>query len=219
MAASAPIRIALIGAECTGKTELAQALQARLQPDYPGVQWVPEYLREWCAAQGRTPMAAEQAAIADEQMRRIQAQANAPLLLCDTTPLVTAVYSELLFGDTTLYKAALAAQAGFALTLLTGTDLPWVADGLQRDGAAMRTRFDQRLRALLQTHGIAYAAVYGQGEARTQNALQALQYALGLPRPTTPGKPWQWSCEKCSDPACEHRLFQDLLAKNPAAAP
>ena len=28
-------------------------------------------------------------------------------------------------------------------------------------------------------------------------------------RPT----PWVWSCEKCSDPQCEHRLLTALLAQ------
>lgn len=30
---------------------------------------------------------------------------------------------------------------------------------------------------------------------------------------------WVWACEKCSDPACEHRLLSDLLAKRAAPDP
>ena len=47
-----------------------------------------------------------------------------------------AVYSDLVFGDRSLYAAAEAAQRRYDLTLLTALDLPWQADGLQRDGAA-----------------------------------------------------------------------------------
>ena len=25
-------------------------------------------------------------------------------------------------------------------------------------------------------------------------------------------QPWRWSCEKCSDTSCEHRLFSQLMA-------
>ena len=30
------------------------------------------------------------------------------------------------------------------------------------------------------------------------------------PQPTR--TTWAWTCDKCSDPACEHRLFSDLVA-------
>jgi len=40
--ATGPLRVALIGAECTGKTSLAMAMAREL----PGL-WLPEILREW----------------------------------------------------------------------------------------------------------------------------------------------------------------------------
>ncbi|NVO06689.1 MAG: ATP-binding protein [Rhodoferax sp.] len=205
------MRIAILGAECTGKTRLAQALVSALKPHHPHVSWVSEYLRAWCDAHGRTPRADEQAHIAQVQMQRIQAAPAADLVLCDTTPLMTALYSELLLGDPYLLAGALQTQKAFGLTLVTGLDLPWVADGIQRDGEAVRTRADQRLRTLLQQHGIAYSLVYGTGEARTQCALQAIDYALGTPSVDNTGANWKWNCEKCSDPACEHRLFRGLI--------
>ena len=45
-----PVRVCLMGAECTGKSTLAQALAAHF-----GGLWVPEYLRAFCDRQGRTP--------------------------------------------------------------------------------------------------------------------------------------------------------------------
>jgi nicotinamide riboside kinase len=208
------MRIAILGAECTGKTALAHTLSQELVAQYPGTVWVPEYLREWCEVHGRTPRQQEQAAIAAEQMRRVQAHANAPLLLCDTTALITAIYSELLFGDDSLYAEALQHQRGFDLTLVTGLDLPWVSDGIQRDGPSARSRVDGHLRSVLQRHGIGYSSVYGSGPARSANALQTIRYALGTSRPTTAHSTWNWPCEKCSDPACEHRLFRDLLGNS-----
>ena len=170
------MKIAILGAECTGKTQLAQALS--------------------------------------EQLRRVQAQPTAPLLLCDTTPLMTAIYSELLLGDASLYPQALQAQRSFDITLVTALDLPWVGDGIQRDGPDVRNRVDGHLRAVLQRHGIGYSMVYGTGEARAQCALQAIHYALGTPRPKSPRSAWSWPCEKCSDPDCEHRLFRDLSERD-----
>lgn len=205
------MKIAILGAESTGKTQLAQALAEQLSLQHPGVIWVPEYLREWCDTHGRTPHAEEQAHIALAQMARVQSHPAAAMLLCDTTPLMTAIYSDVLFGDCSLYESALDHQRSFDLTLLTGLDLTWVADGIQRDGVAMRQRVDQRLREVLLQQGIAFSTVYGTGEARTRNALQAIAYAQGQRPDTGPAGKWRWPCEKCSDPECEHRLFSALL--------
>ena len=64
--------IALLGAESTGKTTLAQALGHALAEAGRSVAVVPEYLREFCDRHARTPRADEQALIAAEQTRRIE---------------------------------------------------------------------------------------------------------------------------------------------------
>lgn len=204
------MRIAILGAECTGKSQLAQALVAQLRGDFTAVKWEPEYLREWCDAHGRTPLAHEQPAIAREQMARVLHHPPDTLLLCDTTPLMTAVYSDVILGDTTLYEWALEQQQAFALTLLTGMDLPWVADGIQRDGPAMRACVDQRLREVLIQNRVSFSTVYGLGPARPQQARQAILSACGS-APETPLTNWKWTCEKCSDADCEHRIFSSLM--------
>lgn len=211
------MKIAILGAECTGKSTLAKALSLQLQAEFPRVVWVPEYLREWCDTHARTPRADEQAHIAQMQMQRVQAHANGVVVISDTTPLMTAVYSDVVLGDASLYAQAAQQQRSFGLTLVTATDLPWQADGLQRDGLAMRAVVNQRLREVLVQHGIGFSMVYGTGEARTQSALQVIRYALGAPRPKSARSNWKWPCEKCSDPQCEHRLFSELLGRAPGA--
>lgn len=188
------LRIAVLGAESTGKTTLAQALAAHLR-EALGLQatWVPELLREWCAEQGRTPRADEQTELARAQQARIEAAAAAhPVVVCDTTPVMTAVYSRLIFGDVSLEPAAVAAHRGTALTLLTAVDLPWVADGHQRDGPHVREPVDAALRQLLDGHAIPWVRVSGAGEARLAAALRAVQPLLRGERPLSgvkPGRP------------------------------
>ena len=65
--------IALLGAESTGKTTLARAIADALAAEGRDVAVVPEYLREFCDTEQRTPRIDEQAAIAAEQTRRIAA--------------------------------------------------------------------------------------------------------------------------------------------------
>lgn len=83
-----------------------------------------------------------------------------------------------------------------------------------------RQQHDAELREQLQAMGKPYRVVYGTGATRLHNALLALgldsedkaiwqarqDAQFDLNRGRTP-----WSCEKCSDPDCEHRLFTGLI--------
>lgn len=214
-------RIAIVGAESTGKSWLAQTLTEVLTQRSETVQWVPEVLRSWCEREGRTPEPHEQMAIAQAQADAVLSIAQG-IVIADTTPLMTAIYSHMLFRDESLYPMALAHQQGFDTTLVTGLDLPWVADGLQRDGPHVRGPVDTMVRQALERGGLRYRVVYGQGLQRLNNALLALGFAaedetawqtrlnaqFALNEGRTP-----WLCEKCSDPDCEHRLFTGLLQR------
>ena len=113
-------------------------------------------------------------------------------------------------------------EHGFAL--LMGLDLS-SADPAHR---ALRMEADAALRQQLQRLGLPFRVVYGGEAARLDHAL----LALGLPSPDRDTQQAReaaqfelnrgrtpWSCEKCSDPACEHRLFTGLLrGTSPAPA-
>ena len=177
MSASAFV-VVLLGAESTGKTTLARELVSTLAARGERVVGVDEYLREFCATRGRTPQRDEQAGIAAEQTKRIDAAtAVADIVVADTSALMIAVYSELVFGDTSLYASALAAHRRVQLTLLTALDLPWRDDGLQREGAHVRAPVDALIRASLAGAGIACTTIEGQGRARIESALRAIDAA------------------------------------------
>ena len=202
--------IVLLGAESTGKTTLALALREGLEAQGSKVVVVPEYLREFCDAHGRTPRIDEQRGIAATQTRRIADAALAnDLVIADTSALMIAVYSDQVFGDTGLYDSALADHAaGCDLTLLTALDLPWQADGLQRDGPHVREPVDAKVRAALGRARIAYAVVFGAGAERTEAALACVRRALAPPPDRGPeGARWHWHCERCGDADCERHRF------------
>jgi nicotinamide riboside kinase len=162
--------VTLVGAECTGKSTLAEALAVHF---HAGL--VTEYLREWCDAHGRTPLQHEQAHIAAEQAARIEAAARRhALVFCDTTPLITALCSQHYFNDDSLLAPGLAFQRRCDLTLLCAPDLPWQADGIQRDGPAVRERFDARLRQACAQAGLAWTDIQGDWPARLELARDAL---------------------------------------------
>lgn len=154
-------RVALLGAECTGKSTLTRELAAR------GHATVDEFLREWCLQAQRTPQAHEQRAIAEEQWRRIQARWEAPTLVADTTPLMTALYSQHYFGDATLLPWAVSLQRAFDMTLLCAPQgIPWQADAWLRDGESTRARVHAGLCTLLDHAQIPYRLVQGDRATR-----------------------------------------------------
>ena len=200
------MKIALLGAESTGKTRLAGELAAHLRGQGKAVAVIPEVLREWCQRHGRAPRPEEQLPIAREQERRADeaAQAN-DIAIADTTALMVATYSGMLFADGELYRFALQRQRHYDLTLVTGLDLPWHADGLQREGPHVREDVDALVRKALADAGVGYRVVYGHGPDRLANALAAVDAAR--PACVAATRKWQWVCDKCSDPECELRLF------------
>ena len=203
------MKIAILGAESTGKSTLSDGLAQALTEAGSAATAVDEYLREWCLVHKRTPRAAEQAAIAYEQARRVDTATG--IVVADTTPLMTAVYSDVLFADGSLYPMALAHLASFTHVLVTALDLPWVADGYLRDGPAGQSAIHERLKAVLEQNNIAHAMVYGRGEQRLRAAWAAVMpQTEGADAESRTYQRWMSGCEKCSDPACEHKLFQGL---------
>lgn len=214
-------RVALVGAESTGKSWLAHELTEVLRARGQSVCWVPETLRSWCEREGRTPAPHEQLPIARAQAQGVLS-IESGTVIADTTPLVTAAYSHQIFNDQSLYPMALAHQRLYDQTLLTGLDLAWEVHWM-RDSAQARQSIDAKLRDAMSHAGLDYKVVYGQGLDRLNNALLALgldaedkavwqarkQAQFDLNRGRT-----RWSCDKCSDPECEHRLFTGLLGRD-----
>jgi nicotinamide riboside kinase len=173
-----PKLICIIGAESTGKTTLARTLATAF--DYP---WVPEHLRAFCEARGRTPTQHEQALILETQVINERAaelsaqQRRCPYVFCDTAPLLTAIYSDYVFGDQSLYPRARALHSRYVVTLLLAPDIAWVADGMQRDGAHVREPITHLIERELVAMGAPMVRIVGQGEARVQAANQAISAA------------------------------------------
>ncbi len=168
--------ICIMGAESTGKTTLAQALARHF-----ACPWVPEYLRQFCQRHGRTPTREEQALVlAQQRSAELEAQARAAqqgsgLVFCDTAPLLTAIYSELVFGDTSLHAQARTLHLNYALTLLLAPDIAWIADGLQRDGEHVRAPVTRMIDQELARLPLPVARISGQGPQRLAAALAAVR--------------------------------------------
>ncbi|MFA9218989.1 MAG: AAA family ATPase, partial [Sphingomonadaceae bacterium] len=159
-----------------GKTTLANAMATHF-----GALWVPEYLREFVDTHDRVPLAGDQYPIAVEQCAREDAAAavaqamGARYLFCDTTALMTAVYSRQYFGGIDPELAALVATRRYDITLLTAPDIPWVADGLQRACAEVSKIVHELLLDELRARAIGYHLIEGSPQERLSQAMHILE--------------------------------------------
>jgi NadR type nicotinamide-nucleotide adenylyltransferase len=165
-------RVAILGAESTGKSTLAAALALHFH-----TVWVPEYLREFVETEARVPFEQDQFRIAQIQLAREHAAAAGAsrFLFCDTTPFMTAVYSGVYWGRVDPQLAALDLLHDYAVTLVAAPDGPWVPDGLQRDSAAVRQAVHQAVIEKLERRAIAYTLVTGGPEQRIAQAQRVLE--------------------------------------------
>jgi NadR type nicotinamide-nucleotide adenylyltransferase len=151
-------RVAILGAESSGKSTLAEALAAHYR-----TVWVPEYLREFVDTLGRVPFEHDQFGIARTQREREDAAAAQATgwLFCDTTPLMTALYSRVYWGRVDAELARLDARHDYAHTFVTAPDTPWEPDGLQRESEEVRQMVHRMLLETLEARGIAYVLLEG----------------------------------------------------------
>jgi len=164
-------RVAILGAESSGKSTLAAALAEQYH-----TVWVPEYLREFVDAHQRVPREDDQYAIALTQHTRendaaLRAQR---FLFCDTTPMMTALYSRVYWGRVDAQLAQLDSVHDYALTLVTAPDGPWMPDGLQRESEAVRQSVHALVLANLNVRGIAYTVVAGEPAQRMEQVIGLL---------------------------------------------
>jgi NadR type nicotinamide-nucleotide adenylyltransferase len=167
--------VTLIGAESTGKTTAAQALAAAFH-----APWVPEYARSYLDAK-RAPLAAEdvdeiargQVAAEDEGRRRASG-----LLILDTDLVSTMVYARHYYGACPpwIEEAARARRAD--LYLLHHPDVPWVADGDQRDQPAGRDLLHHLFREALLALGAHTVDVTGSWDERVERSKKAIRALL-----------------------------------------
>lgn len=161
------VRVAILGAESSGKSTLAAALASHY-----GTLWVPEYLREFVEVKGRVPEESDQYPIARTQMEREDAAAEKAerFLFCDTTPLMTAIYSRWYWNRVDAQLAQLERRHDYAYTLVTAPDSPWEADGLQRESEQVRQTIHEQVLEMLADRAIPYVLVTG---SLPQRMLQA----------------------------------------------
>jgi HTH-type transcriptional regulator, transcriptional repressor of NAD biosynthesis genes len=171
-------RVAIVGAESTGKTTLAQKLAQHFH-----TVWVPEYGREYTevtvgrdAVFGYQWKTEEFVHIARRQLEledQLAEQANR-VLICDTDALATAIWHERYMGSTSSEVEEIAAGHNYDLYLLTAVDIPFVQDGI-RDGEHLREWMTERFLQELEARHLPWLLLQGTYAERFSTAVTAIE--------------------------------------------
>jgi HTH-type transcriptional repressor of NAD biosynthesis genes len=167
-------RISIFGPESTGKSTLAATLARHFR-----TQWVPEYARTFIETTGRAPTEPDMVAIAQGQRASESALARHcnRLLICDTDPLATVIWSDVLHGRPNPNVTAVSAGREYALTLLLDVDVPWVADPV-RYRPDNRGDFLDQCHTALTAAGRSYTLISGDFDSRTRTAIDTIRPLL-----------------------------------------
>ncbi len=182
---SSILKIAIVGPESTGKTTLAEQLAIKFD-----TVWAPEFARDYLQKKWDTfqttcePEDLLQIAKGQIQLENDRLCVANKILFCDTTLLVTKVYSEYYFKycDPILDQAV--KNNFYDLVFLTNIDIPWQADDL-RDKPNERTAIFTAYTKTLHQNNTPYIVLSGNKQERLQKATQIINdvkqaIAIGL---------------------------------------
>jgi NadR type nicotinamide-nucleotide adenylyltransferase len=168
-------RVCLIGAECTGKTRLAEDLARHF-----AAVCVPEYAREYAVRVARPLTYMDVGPIAEGQIALEEAAPRAPrsaLRILDTDLISTVVYSRHHYGLCPEWIEREARKRRADLYLLLDIDVPWVADPA-RDSGERRDRLHDEFRDALEEFEARYELVSGEWKERLRHAIRAIEATL-----------------------------------------
>lgn len=163
-------KIAIVGPECTGKSELAQFLASRYN-----TLWVPEYARNYLDNLVRPYNVDDLTVIAHGQMRLEEEyvrDANG-ILFCDTTLLVIKIWSEFVYGYCDPSIISTFEKSTYDLHLLTYIDVPW-EDDPQREHPGKREELYQIYLEQIKKMNAPFVEIRGEREQRRKVAIEAI---------------------------------------------
>jgi HTH-type transcriptional regulator, transcriptional repressor of NAD biosynthesis genes len=162
-------RICLLGGESTGKTTMATLIAEKLN-----TVWVPEFGRElWVQKQGQLQYD-DMRKIGETQIEREDEtllKANR-WLICDTSPLTTMFYSQVMFNRVDDCLRGMASR-NYHFVFLCAPDFDFVQDGTRRDEAFQWQQHQWYLEEL-NRKCIAFHQLNGDISTRTRTMLAAL---------------------------------------------
>lgn len=164
-------RIAIIGPESTGKSELCQHLARHYD-----TEWVPEYARFYLDRLDRDYEMHDLKSIAEGQLawEDDKAEYARNYLICDTNLIVIKVWSDHKYGSTDEWIESELENRTYDFYLLNNIDIPWTPDP-QREHPEMRKHFFDIYENHLKENDLPFAIVSGIEGERKKCAVDAIE--------------------------------------------
>lgn len=166
--------ICVFGPESTGKSTLTRQLA-----EYFGAPYVDEYAETVIRSKNGDITFEDMETIVrghHERIRQAVAQLP-PVLFVDTDAVASRIWSNELFGKESPVLEEFIERQQFTHYLLLDVDLPWQAD-VHRYRPDNRKDFFARCKEELDRRGRHYSVISGQGDQRTQKAIEIVRWLL-----------------------------------------
>jgi len=166
------LKIAILGPESTGKTQLAADLAQHFSTTF-----VDEYAREYLEGFTGRYVLDDVVRICKGQRKKVSEaeKENPKILITDTEAIVCKIWAEYVFGRVPKeIEEDLEAQ-DFDLYLLCSPDLPWAYDKLRENpDPNQRNELFEMYKKELESRNFKYEVVSGIGRQRSESAIAAI---------------------------------------------
>jgi NadR type nicotinamide-nucleotide adenylyltransferase len=169
------LKIAIVGAESTGKSDLAQNLAKHFK-----TVWIEEYARKYLEHKTEKYTYDDILSIAQEQHQKaqeaIQNYQDKKYIFFDTELLVTKIWAEYVFGKCHSWILDTLPTQNYDFYLLTNIDLPWEEDPLrEHPEPEKRTELHNLYKQNLIDLGFPFAEISGIGNERVEYAIDIIR--------------------------------------------
>jgi NadR type nicotinamide-nucleotide adenylyltransferase len=163
-------KVAIIGPECTGKSDLSEYLAGHFNSS-----WVPEYARGYIDNLVRPYEMHDLLTISHGQLRLEDSYTRTAnkVLFCDTNLYVIKIWSEFKFGECPPEILETIAKRKYDLYLLTYVDIPWQEDP-QREHPDKREELYQLYLKEMNAQAVPFVEIRGERELRRKTAVDAV---------------------------------------------
>ncbi len=177
MEKSGIIKIGVIGAESTGKSELCESLAKHYN-----TVWVPEYAREYFNDSDIYNYTKEDLVIIAkkqiESENELIKKANR-FLFCDTTLITLKIWAELEFKETPDFILENLNKIKYDHYFLMANEVPWMQDAQRQNKFSRNMIFDMN-KAELEKLKTPYHKITGLNEERPNNAISVIETLFNI---------------------------------------
>lgn len=165
-------KIAVIGAESTGKSALCEQLAKHFN-----TVWVPEYAREYFNDSDIYNYTLKDLEIIAQRQLELEAEylqrANT-YLFCDTAMITLKIWADLEFGKPSEQLQTLIAQGRYDLYLITDNSIPWEQDAQRLNKFSRQMIFEMNIQAVKQEQA-AFYTITGTNGQRFELAIEKVK--------------------------------------------